>query len=677
MEMTPKPSGSGTPRAATKPVTPGRRVAELFNHGYRVLLVLAIVFLLNFFLRDRFVRADLTQEKLHTISDATKKILSQLTDLVTIKAYVSEELPKSAAAIPIQLRDFLDEYETYGGGKVKVFFIDPKTKPEEAEIARQIGINPYPLQEIEADQAKVVNCYLSVAIFFGSQQEHLNLPETGINEYDFTRAIRKVSKAELAKIGIIAPDAPPQDRQQEQRAVGFQKFQTELETQYRVQRVYLKSGTPVPEDIATLIVVRPKDLSQREAFEIDQFVMRGGKAIFFLDGTEFLSTRNGIVGTPITSGLAEVLESYGVKLRPELVLDKRMGQVVVRMQQGPFVVNQPVNYPFSIVIAHDTMAASSPIVRSLDRVQMNWAQPLELLPDKLAGVQVTELLKSSGDSWLRSDTSSANVDMSGAAYLPPAEKDRKAELLAALLVGKFKSSFAGKPVPEPAPPPDAGEPGAGPGGPGPHGVPGGADFPPNLPPELRDKLQQRGLAPTHGGTPPPNPGPTPPKNAPPASDPPKAKSELPPPAPPAQEEGAPKPANPPAPAPAPAVQTPPPDEPIDEEPAEPPREVIAESPETRVLVVSDSDFISDDGLSDFNWAFLLNTVDWFSQDEDMISIRSRGITDRSIEATSTERRKFIKLAGTFAMPVLVGIFGFVYLSLRKRGRKTAVDSAAA
>lgn len=670
MEMTPSP--------AARTVTPGRRATELFNLAIRIALVFGIVFFGNLFLRDRFVRADLTQEKIYTISDATKKILSELTDRVTIKAYVSEELPKSVAHIPARLRDFLAEYETYGRGLVKVTFIDPKTDAGEAEIARQIGINPYPLEEIQADQVKVVNCYLSLAIFFGAQQEHLNLPETGINEYDITRAIRKVSKGELPKIGVIAPDPPPRNPSPDASPpVTFQRFQTELETQYRVQRVYTKTGNPVPEDIGTLLVIRPNGLSPRDAFEIDQFVMRGGKAIFCLDGNEYQPTGGGIKRTAITSGLDEMLDAYGVKLRPELVLDKRHNAVNVAQQQGPIRVVQQIPYPFWLRVQRDTMSPDSPIVKNLDLVQLFWAQPLEIQKEKLGNVAVTDLLKSSPDSWLRSDTANVNVDPVGAAYLPPADKDRKSEVLAALLVGKFRSSFAGKEVPPVPPPADAPEGGAPPG----PGAGAGADgFPPNLPPEIREQLQKRGLS----TTPEKAPAPGAPKETPPAPP----KKELPPPAPPQGEGGTPAPAQPapaaqdksPAPAPnaaappAPAATDPQEDE-FDEsaEPAEPPREVIAESPETRVLVIGDSDFLADNFLES-NWAFFLNTIDWFAQDEDMISIRSRGAADRTIEKTEEGERKILKLTGTLALPLFVAIFGSVYLTLRKRGRRTAAAS---
>lgn len=655
----------------TRPVTPGRRATEIFNLAIRIVLVLGIVFFGNLFLRDRFVRADLTEERIYTISDSTKKILSELTDLVTVKAYVSEELPKSVAHVPARLRDFLSEYETYGRGKVKVTFIDPKTDAGEAEIARQIGINPYPIEEIEADQAKVVNCYLSLAIFFGAQQEHLNLPETGINEYDITRAIRKVSKGELPKIGVIAPDPPPRNpNPQSPPPVAFQLFQSELETQYRVQRVYTKTGNPVPEDIGTLLVIRPNGLTPRDAFEIDQFVMRGGKAIFCLDGNEYQSTGGGIQRTAITSGLDEVLDSYGVKLRPELVLDKRHNAVNVEQRQGPLRVVQQYSYPFWLRVQRDTMSQDSPIVKNLDLVQLFWAQPLEIVKEKLGSVTVTELLKSSPDSWLRSDTTNVNVDTTGAAYLAPAEKDRKSEILAALLVGKFRSSFAGKEVPPVPPPADAPEGGAPPGA-----LPGaGADgFPPNLPPEIREQLEKRGLS----TTPVESPG----SGAPKESPPPPPKKELPPPAPPQGEGAAPvpgKPAASPEGAPAPNAAAPPvpaaadPQDEFDEplEPAEPPREVIAESPETRVLVIGDSDFLSDNFLQS-NWAFFLNTIDWFAQDEDMISIRSRGIADRTIEKTEPGQRQLMKLTGTLALPLFVAIFGTVYLSMRKRGRRTA------
>ena len=94
-----------------------------------VLLVLAIVGLVNVIASRRFARLDLTQNREYTITKSTKSILAGLDDVVNVTVYFSKELPPYLATLDRQVKDILDEYKAYSGGKLRIQFEDPGDDP--------------------------------------------------------------------------------------------------------------------------------------------------------------------------------------------------------------------------------------------------------------------------------------------------------------------------------------------------------------------------------------------------------------------------------------------------------------------------------------------------------------------------------------------------------------------
>ena len=102
-----------------------------------ILLILGILIVVNFFSYKLFMRLDLTENKIFSISDATKNTMRQLDDVVNIKAYFSSTLPSQVLSLRQEVKDVLDEYQAYSNGKVKVEFIDPG---DDADLAQELAI---------------------------------------------------------------------------------------------------------------------------------------------------------------------------------------------------------------------------------------------------------------------------------------------------------------------------------------------------------------------------------------------------------------------------------------------------------------------------------------------------------------------------------------------------------
>ena len=154
------------------------------------------------------VRADLTEGRLYSLSEATHTYLDQLQEPLLIRGYFSAETHPLLAPLVPQLRDLLEEYQVAGKGKVRVEIVDPQQSPElEREAGEQYGIRPVAFQTASKYQAAVVNSYFDILIKYGDQYETLgfqDLIDVKVHgemdlevrlrnpEYDLTRTLKKV-----------------------------------------------------------------------------------------------------------------------------------------------------------------------------------------------------------------------------------------------------------------------------------------------------------------------------------------------------------------------------------------------------------------------------------------------------------------------------------------------------
>jgi ABC-type uncharacterized transport system involved in gliding motility auxiliary subunit len=165
--------------------------------------------------------------------------------------------------------------------------------------------------------------------------------------------------------------------------------------------------------------------------------MNGGRVLVFIDTIAMDERR--LAATPLASPLLDLLEHYGVKLKNELVLDRANANA--SFQSGYYTISVP--YPFWVKILRENFAQDNPTVSQLESLVLPWASPLEMVTDKTAGIKVTELFKSSRDSWVQKEV----FDLSPKEDYSPAPADLQERLMGVALSGRFKSFYAGKKVP--------------------------------------------------------------------------------------------------------------------------------------------------------------------------------------------------------------------------------------
>ena len=175
-----------------------------------VLLIIGILVLVNLLSRRFFYRLDLTEDKEFTLSKATKDIVGNLENPITISAYFSEDMPQQMKKIKDDFQNMLFEYSTLSKGMIDFEFIDPSVSEEAKQEAQQNGIQPLMVQVREKDQAKQQTVFSGAVLQSGDQKEILPVMVQGAGmEYALSTAVKKLAVLDKPSIGLIQGHGEP------------------------------------------------------------------------------------------------------------------------------------------------------------------------------------------------------------------------------------------------------------------------------------------------------------------------------------------------------------------------------------------------------------------------------------------------------------------------------------
>ena len=331
-----------------------------------LLLLTGILIVLNFLANKFFFRLDFTEGGQYTLSDATESILKSLDEPVTVTAYFSENLPPDVAKVKSDFKDLLSEYNSASGGKIAYQFINPNEDQQTEMEAQQNGIRPVVINVRERDQMKQQKAYLGAVLQYGEKKEVIPLVQPGsAMEYDLSSNIKKMTLKEKIQVGFLQGNGEPSLQ-------ALPQLNQQLSIMYDVKPVTITDSTNVPENLKTLVIIAPKDTIPPAVFsKLDNFLSKGGRILAAVNTVEGdLSTAS---GKSISTGLAEWLNKKGVKVGEEFIVDVNSGNVMVRQNQGMFVMNTPVKFPYLPIIAKFD---KHPITTGIEQVMMPFASPV-------------------------------------------------------------------------------------------------------------------------------------------------------------------------------------------------------------------------------------------------------------------------------------------------------------
>src|SRR5437899_1921914 len=303
-----------------------KKTESLLYSAGGLVAALIILVLLNLVLGAARGRIDLTQGKLYTLSEGTRAVLGKLESPVKIRLYFSQsEVPLAIKAYGRRVEDLLAEFRQAGRGKVIVEKLDPQPDSDAEDSAT--------LEGVEAQVTPTGDkFYLGASISYADQK--LALPALALDrepllEYDLVRAIARAAATAKPVIGVMSalpvfgmPPSPMTGGQPMEPQV----FIGELRRDYTVKRVGL-DPEKIDDDIKVLLVIHPRGIGERAQYALDQFVLRGGKLIAFLDPSAYfdqLGQMGGMGGGGTPSSLDRLLKAWGLAFDSgKVVLDMR------------------------------------------------------------------------------------------------------------------------------------------------------------------------------------------------------------------------------------------------------------------------------------------------------------------------------------------------------------------
>jgi ABC-2 type transport system permease protein len=266
----------------------GETSRNLWAHALtRFLAVIVALFSLNVMMERWGVRADVSSEKLHTLSSESLELIRQIPDdrPVLIQAYYSPDVPREFVETKSDMLGLLKEYQARSGGKIELNLVPTElysTAAREAE--KRFGIEPR--RVFTADQAKQTSAEIFLGVAFTSGLEEVVIPffDRGLPvEYELTRSIRTVSRSGRKKVGILTTDAKLMGGF-DMRSFGQTpewSIVTELKKQYEVSSV--SPDATIANDLDVLLVAQPSSLNQKQIDNLTDYVKKGGATLLFLD----------------------------------------------------------------------------------------------------------------------------------------------------------------------------------------------------------------------------------------------------------------------------------------------------------------------------------------------------------------------------------------------------------
>ncbi len=233
------------------------------------------------------VRLDVTAERLHTLSDETEKLLSELSEdrPVFIQAFISPEVPEQYVQARTNILNILREIDARAGGKVHVVVKDTELYSEDARVAReQFGITPRKIPNVSSARTSVMDVFMGLAFTCGAEERVIPFFDRGLPaEYEIVRSIRTVSRTEREKIGVINTAL---------RVFGGLDFNTmrtspswsvveELKKQYEV--VQITPSSPITEEMDGMVVFLPSSMPQEEMDNVAEMIEAGVPTMLLID----------------------------------------------------------------------------------------------------------------------------------------------------------------------------------------------------------------------------------------------------------------------------------------------------------------------------------------------------------------------------------------------------------
>ena len=365
--------------------------------GTGLLLAVALFLTVNVLTNTTLTsaRLDFTEDGLYTLSDGTLDVITGLDEPITLRFYLSRHLVNELPGLSgyaNRVEELLREYEIRSQGNLRLLVLDPEPFSEEEDRAVGYGIRGLALAQ--ADEVFYFGLVGTNTVGEQKVVAYFNQVRERFLEYDVTRLIQQLSQTSRPTVGVLST-IPIQSVNADKVRSGAMPQPLTLIDQMRetfnVEALDL-TVTDIPEHIDLLMLIHPRRLGEPTMYAIDQFAMRNGRVVAFVDPYAEADARQTASGIPAVtaSDFNRVLASWGVRLAEDTVVtDLQFGTRVQTQQDGKAVV---FDYPVWVTYPADLLNPFDVITGNLDNLTFASVGQLEVIEG--SGLTVEPLVRS-------------------------------------------------------------------------------------------------------------------------------------------------------------------------------------------------------------------------------------------------------------------------------------------
>ncbi len=432
------------------------KIENLLNLGFWLAAIVIICVMSTFV----FKRFDLTSEKRYTLSEPTRELLADLDDVVYFRVYLDGELPSGFRRFRRAILEMLDEFRVIGGQNIQYEFVNPtdqadaKARDDFFMHLYEKGLHPtnVDITDIEGGRSQKIIFPGALVTYKGlempvnllknnparSADENLHNSIQAL-EYEFASAVYSMASPANRKIAFIEGHG-----ELDEMLTG--DIMKELSLYYDVYRGRIDASDPgILDDYDALIIAKPEDrFAEPEKYMIDQYIMKGGNVLWFIDPVaidlDSLTYASEAIALLKELNLEDQLFRYGIRINPDLIMDMNCVMIPVNVAlSGEQPRFDPAPWYFSPLLRPDP---THPVTRGINPVKGEFVSSIDLLegnPD----VEKTVLLRSSDNSRVVNAPLVVSLDMARRAP-DPSQFNMGEQVAAVLLEGRFRSVFTNR-----------------------------------------------------------------------------------------------------------------------------------------------------------------------------------------------------------------------------------------
>ena len=430
-----------------------RTISKIFASRYWWLALLVILAGINFLASSFHSRFDLTKEKRYTLSKATIDLAHTLDDDVQIEVFLKGEFPAGFRKLANSTNEFLQLLRDRNASRIHYKFISPEDNVPGSQVTygdSLVNMGAIPINlTVQKKAGESSNIIFPVAIikYKGRQslvnlypgasgrisQEEINSAEA-LMEYQFLKSLDKLSRSTKPGIAYAVGNGEPVD------ARTYDITQT-LQQDYKFAIVDLVKFPTIPGDVDVMMIVKPSiPFTEEEKLKLDQFVMRGGKLLCFIDNLyaeqDSLAFKPETVAYDRNLNLTDLFFRYGLRINTDLVMDLQCDRI-------PFAVGGTPQNPQFAFLGWNYYPLFAPdgnraINRNMGYVSGRFVNSIDTI--QTPGIRKTVLLASSPNS--RTISTPALISLNENKNVPEDAKFKRSAIpVAMMLEGKFTSLY--------------------------------------------------------------------------------------------------------------------------------------------------------------------------------------------------------------------------------------------